>query len=379
MPFTAFPIPSAELSTVAADARAAISAAQAIQIVTTSTLQAVRGGRYIIEYAGQCEISDPTGSNAAGDSYEVWIGGSGSTARFGGAGTVYSPSRFSIRRRCSVAGSPGTWAIPAPMLTDTLTVGAGTWSGSTISGAQTFSGQVQLSASQAASNTQSAMSLGLSDSRYLSGRGFSDEINNTWFPELAGWTLTGGTSTAQSYPSHLKLVTSAATSSTVRATTALTTDAYPMLGGYDDGIDFSKEVWAIFRFSIVANHATWVCRGSFGRADAPIGDLDRAGFGFEVDNLSLKLTTHDGTSFAKSGSSQATLTAGTPYTLLIKKATNGVITGTLNGVALPNSLSGGPTSLVNDLGCAFLISGSNGATATAGRFYVSRLGARIIP
>ena len=195
MPFTAFPIPSAELSTVAADARAAISAAQAIQIVTTSTLQAVRGGRYIIEYAGQCEISDPTGSNAAGDSYEVWIGGSGSTARFGGAGTVYSPSRFSIRRRCSVAGSPGTWSTPAPMLTDTLTVGAGTWSGTTFGGVRP-----QASVGLNTANTAELITLADADGRYarLQAKTSTAQVDNTTttladITGLTGWALDANT------------------------------------------------------------------------------------------------------------------------------------------------------------------------------------------
>jgi len=266
------------------------------------------------------------------------------------------------------------------MLTDTLTVGSNTWSGSAFSGAQSFTGQVELAAGQAATNATSAMSRGLGDARYLSGRGFSEEISNTWFPELAGWTLTGGVSTATSFPSHLKLVTSAATSGTVRAQTAPSTnDAFPMLGNYDDGTDFTKEVWVIFRFSVAANHATWVCRGSFGRDGAPIGDLDRIGIGFEIDNLSLKLTAHNGASFVKSSTSQATLAAGTPYTLLIKKTVGGVLSGMLDGVALPNALNGGPTTLSDGVGCSFLLSGANGATATAGRFYVSRVGVRIIP
>lgn len=145
------------LTGTATQARAAISAAQAIETKTANFTASI-GGRYIVETGGTVSITDPTGTTA-GDSYEVWVG-SGSI-QFNATGTSYTASRFSIRRRYT--GS--AWATPAPMLSDTLTVGSGTWSGSTITGAQTVSGQLQLTG-QSATDSNSAMTRGLSDARY---------------------------------------------------------------------------------------------------------------------------------------------------------------------------------------------------------------------
>ena len=145
------------LTGTATQARAAISAAQAIETKTANFTASI-GGRYIVETGGTVSITDPTGTTA-GDSYEVWAG-SGSI-QFNGTGTSYTASRFSIRRRYT--GSE--WATPAPMLSDTLTVGSGTWSGTTITGAQTMSGQLQLTG-QSATDANSAMTRGLADTRY---------------------------------------------------------------------------------------------------------------------------------------------------------------------------------------------------------------------
>lgn len=116
-----------------------LSVARAIE-TKTGDFTAVVGGRYIVETGGTVSVTDPTGT-AAGDSYEVWIGSG--NIQFNGTGTSYSASRFSIRRRYT--GS--AWAAPAPMLTDTLTVGSGTWSGSAFTGAQTLSGAVSFTSS----------------------------------------------------------------------------------------------------------------------------------------------------------------------------------------------------------------------------------------
>ena len=98
----------------AAQSAAQAASARAIEI-RTGNFTAVVGGRYITESGGTISITDPTGTTA-GQSYEVWIG-SGSI-QFNGTGTVYSASRFSIRRRFN--GS--AWVTPAPMLTDQLSV-----------------------------------------------------------------------------------------------------------------------------------------------------------------------------------------------------------------------------------------------------------------
>ncbi len=81
----------------------------------TANFTAIVGGRYIAESAGLINITDPTGT-VAGQSYEIWVGAG--TVWFNVAGTVYSASRFSIRRRYN--GS--AWVTPAPVLSDALTL-----------------------------------------------------------------------------------------------------------------------------------------------------------------------------------------------------------------------------------------------------------------
>lgn len=87
-------------------------AARAIE-TKTAAFTAVIGGRYIVETGSIVSITDPAGTTA-GQSYEVWIGSG--TIWFNGAGTVYSASRFSIRRRYN--GS--AWVTPTPTLTDSI-------------------------------------------------------------------------------------------------------------------------------------------------------------------------------------------------------------------------------------------------------------------
>lgn len=320
MPFTAFPIPSAELSTVAADARAAISAAQAIQIVTTSTLQAVRGGRYIIEYAGQCEVSDPTGSNAAGDSYEVWIGGSGSTARFGGAGTVYSPSRFSIRRRCSVAGSPGTWVTPAPMLTDTLTVGSNTWSGSAFSGAQAFSSTTRptsagtgIPAATSLITYEDSENMLMRDSCYVplifsqgststAGSGTSNASRGYW--QL--YTSTTASSKAHVYFDCTALIDSASTLNFDRRIVVKTKQYIGALAGLRSGLQYYVQLGRTVATTTTAQ-------------------LDKKGFGFGVTGTTVTPFVHNGTTLTTTLASGSTFSIVTyPWVMLDFRPGNGL-------------------------------------------------------
>lgn len=143
----------------AAQAAAIAASARAIEI-QTADFTAVRGGRYIVE--GTVTITDPAGTNAQGGSYEVWIGSGQATM----GGTAYLPSRFSIRRRCSAGGSPGTWATPTAIISGPISVSSGTWTGATFTGSQTFTGQVQHTG-QAALNGDSSMTRSLSDARYV--------------------------------------------------------------------------------------------------------------------------------------------------------------------------------------------------------------------
>lgn len=104
----------ADIAADIAAAQAAAIAASARAIETkTANFTAVVGGRYIVETGSIVSITDPAGT-AAGQSYEVWIGSG--TIWFNGAGTVYSASRFSIRRHFN--GS--AWATPTPTLTDSI-------------------------------------------------------------------------------------------------------------------------------------------------------------------------------------------------------------------------------------------------------------------
>jgi len=120
-----------------ADAAQAASA-RAIE-TKTANFTAVIGGRHITESGGIISITDPTGTTA-GQSYEIWVGSG--TIWFNGAGTVYSASRFSIRR--SYNGS--AWVTPSPVVTDALQVGAtNTWNGSTFTGQQSFSSTSRIS------------------------------------------------------------------------------------------------------------------------------------------------------------------------------------------------------------------------------------------
>ena len=136
----------------------------AVQTVTTGPFTAIVGRRFITENAGTLQINDPTTRSdgsalVAGDSYEVIVGSG--TINFNGLLPNYAPSRFMVRRRWT--GS--AWVTPTPVLSDTLQVGTGSWSGSSFSGAQSFSNQVEL-VGQTATNGTSAINRDLGDTRY---------------------------------------------------------------------------------------------------------------------------------------------------------------------------------------------------------------------
>lgn len=139
-------------------------AAKRILTITNGPFQAVVGGRYITESATTIQINDPaTRPNGSalmvGDSYEIWVGSG--AVQFNAAGTVFQPSRFSIRRRWNGVA----WMSPLPVLSDPIAVGSGMWNGSTFTGPQSFSSQVELT-NQSAANPTSPMTRALADARY---------------------------------------------------------------------------------------------------------------------------------------------------------------------------------------------------------------------
>lgn len=121
----------------------------------TSSGTAVVGGIYVIRTGGLGTLFDPStrpdgSALVSGDFYQVII--SNGTFQFGLTGTTFLPSRFPLYRMWSGI----SWTTLSSVISDSLSVGAGNWTGSTFVGAQSFSGQVELT-NQSATNDMSAM------------------------------------------------------------------------------------------------------------------------------------------------------------------------------------------------------------------------------
>jgi len=191
-----------------------------------------------------------------------------------------------------------------------------------------------------------------------------------WAPQpSSSWSLNQGTVAVSAFPTHFKMLTSAATDSTNVVASTVTSEAFPMMqfvetaGSNGGNIDFSKEVWASFKFSIVTATATSILKGWCGVLPSLVADPTSRGIGFEVRNLSLYSVVY-GASLSKSASAIATLVADKNNVLILNKKTSGDVDYYLNGVLI-HTATGGPTSSV--AGTGFHFSQTTGATATAVR------------
>jgi len=202
-----------------------------------------------------------------------------------------------------------------------------------------------------------------------------------WQPGTAsGWTgtLVGSGSALNQRISYLDIITGAASPGSVLCSTI--PDGTNVQALFNTGttatarwgsFDFSKEVWFSTTFVIRTNHSTFAFRGHLSSYTTGVVDLAVHGFGFKVENLALRLTAHNGTTYAESTNIQSTLATDVLYTLVMRKTAGGVVSGTLNGSALPDTLSGASTSSTLTNG-GFYYAANNGATASAGRVNLSR-------
>lgn len=149
--------------------------------IKTTGFTAVVGGRYMLNNAGAVvSIVDPTGTS--GQSYSVIVGTG--TFQFNGTGTTYSPSRFQIMRYHN-----GTsWTTISNQMTDTLTVGSGTWSGSTFTGAQSFSSSISVTGSVTATSFTSTGALALNS---VSNGNITLTPNGTGFLDIVKTSQSG--------------------------------------------------------------------------------------------------------------------------------------------------------------------------------------------
>jgi len=163
MSFTAFPIPSVELSTIALDARNAINALEntnaALNTTIASDLPATlvslgaSDGENGASDAGKLAKFDANGALAVSQSINL------STA----VGSVVDADAIGISQASSANASKKAtlatlWSWVVSKIGAITSISAG--------GAWTFGGQMELSASQAASTANSALSRSIGDSRY---------------------------------------------------------------------------------------------------------------------------------------------------------------------------------------------------------------------
>jgi len=117
--------------------------------------------------------------------------------------------------------------------------------------------------------------------------------------------------------------------------------------GFSNGLEgtvlnWSKQCIFAFRFQVLTSTTNGVCRVAFGRGSADgVGDLDDKGIGIVIDNLGLKLQTHNGSTVAEVNPSQ-TLTVDIVYSMTITSDGAGNIVWYLDGTSVGTS-SGGPT------------------------------------
>lgn len=172
-----------------------IGAASARTIVTGTTLAAAVGGSYLISNSGICSITDPAGT-AAGQTYVVRVGAG--TAWFGGAGTVYSASRFEIIRYYN--GS--AWSAVTPVLSDNLTL----------------NGTANTAPNQTAASGSSLMTRDLGDARYSLVSYLNPPIAtaHTLIPDTASSATSGSNATGATFKYTLRGIGTAGSYYTAR-------------------------------------------------------------------------------------------------------------------------------------------------------------------
>jgi hypothetical protein len=191
-----------------------------------------------------------------------------------------------------------------------------------------------------------------------------------WSPTPSSlWLVNEGTVAVGVNASHFKMLTAASTDSTNILRTDATTESFPMMHldstvGNGGNIDFSKEVWASYKFDVVTATSTSIIKGWCGVTYTGVGNPDGRGFGFEIRNLALYITAF-GASYVISADPVSTLLSNRTQVLILRKLANGTVEAHLNGV-LVGTLAGGPAVTVS--GCGFRFSQTTGATATAVRF-----------
>lgn len=248
--------------------------ARAIE-VKTANFAAVVGGRYIVESGGLVSITDPAGTTA-GQSYEVWIGSG--TIWFNGAGTVYSASRFSIRRRYN--GS--AWATPAPTITDTLTVGSGTWSGGTFTGPQIFSSTTRPSTPSVTGPPSASSQITREDTLQI------NHFSRRLFPNIVGTTGGGGSGATSRRAAAAGIVDGdLSTSTTLGAFYRINlitsgSGVSSLMGVVSSGAVNLSAKWSLFsRVSLQmgTNAHIYLCVGTDGASGVPSSGT---GVGFEI-------------------------------------------------------------------------------------------------
>jgi hypothetical protein len=143
--------------------------------------------------------------------------------------------------------------------------------------------------------------------------------------------------------------------------------------GSSSTIDWSTKKTVVVK--IAPTTITSNCRFQFqtGRlwGNATVGDFASSdkGIGFKISGTSLYLTCANGSAYNISGSSLATLTAGTEYVLILTSDGSGNLSCTLNGSAL-TALTGAPTTTSSSYCTTVQISLTNNSTTDQQIVYV---------
>jgi len=254
-----------------------------------------------------------------------------------------------------------TWAnLKATLKTYLDTLYVALTGNQTIAGNKTFSGQTELTG-QAATNATSAMTRGLVYDEDLLNRVTRIQSRN-W----GGGTFVGSGFYGDLVSSFvIYTLTTTGSSAYLEANTNadLPFSARGNLAGY---IYWGERFRVSFPFQYSGSDANTKIRATVGRQHfvPVVGDLSSHGIGFIIENNSLKLQVHDGTTLTTTAS-LATLSVSTRYVITLDSNGSGTTTIYVNGTSV-GSTTGSPTTSSTHVGLN--VSVANGAGTSDCRY-----------
>ena len=196
------------------------------------------------------------------------------------------------------------------------------------------------------------------------GNGSIMQIENPSIPDAFTSNAVAGTGSITTNHRFLKANSGGTATSTAIVRDGTGTNIGWSVGSDPSVLNWSKRVVWDFIFEIADNTSTGFCRVLWGpNGSDAIKDLDHKGIGIVVDNLALKLQTHDSTDLVEiAASPTATLTVDLVYGMTIISDGAGNVEWFLNGVSQGTS-AGGPVGNSDAAHHHMNLQAGNGANA----------------